>query len=163
VKKKGFNRAAELLYVEAERRLGHPPDTDDMVRLYPAIRAQFPVLAKLATTLGLAAPRMRAAAQSQSGGTMKDELGVGTKVKKKSKVTKLAKVAAVAGGLDWAALTKEQKREIKAAVKQDRATKKVQKALGIAPAMGATPAAGNGRAADPVVAQIRWRRASGRR
>jgi hypothetical protein len=72
--------------------------------------------------------------------------------KRKSKVVKLAKAAAVAGGLDWAALTKAQRRDIKDAVKRDRAARKIAKQLGV-PATSASPTAGSdGRgAADPVL------------
>jgi len=51
------------------------------------------------------------------------------KPRKKSKTTKMAKAAAVAGGLDWASLSKEQRAQIKDAVRQDRAARKLEKKL----------------------------------
>ena len=71
---------------------------------------------------------------------MSDTLTADGKAKKKSKITKLAKSAALAGGLDWATLTKAQRRELKQAVRADRAAGKLaKKGLG-APATNAADA-----------------------
>src|SRR5260370_28803905 len=59
-------------------------------------------LRKLATTLGLAAPLMRARGENSNGGHMANDIAAdGRPKRKKSKVAKLAKAAALTGGLDW--------------------------------------------------------------